>query len=226
MSISAPHFLLHTEAKLAAVCAASAAGDSLADGAASSGGGWRFMLKLPSGETSLEAADEEADASGERLELLALVRGLEALEQPSRVTLVTASDHVQRGLRFGLAQWRENGWHWERFGRMSPVKNCDLWQRIDRLTDIHQLDCRAGRMATADDLAPAPAARVVHHRGQRLRFDEPAIGCRNDQITSTKPVRAQSRRSKVHGPVELGSVVLGALSRLVSRYVRSRITAR
>ncbi len=79
-----------------------------------------------------EAADAEPDAQGERLELLAVVRGLEALEQPSRVTLVTPSKYVNRGLTYGLEEWRANDWQWEHFGEMVPVKNRDLWQRVDR----------------------------------------------------------------------------------------------
>ena len=164
MSVPAPHFLLFSEAPLA-VCrdqAASSAGHA-------SSSGWRFALQRESGDTALEASDDEPEASPERLELLAIVRGLEALDQPSRVTLVTASRSVQRGLSFGLAQWRENDWHWERYGRMTPVKNGDLWQRLDRLLEIHSVKCRPSRSASADDLAPPP--RRALGRGRTLRVD-------------------------------------------------------
>ena len=67
-----------------------------------SSGRWRFLLESVDGRSVLEASDEEQGVAGERLELLAVVRGLEALEQPSRVTLVTSSRHVSRGFRFGL----------------------------------------------------------------------------------------------------------------------------
>src|SRR4029079_19036769 len=96
MSVSAPHFLLYAEAA------------THADSAVCDAGRWRFVLQLPNGETSLEAADEEHDATPERLELLAVVRGLEALGQPSRVTLLSGSRAIRRGLEHGLAQWREN----------------------------------------------------------------------------------------------------------------------
>ena len=110
MSVTAPHFLLYAEAAQAADCAASNAGR------------WRFVLQLPGGETSLEAADEEPEAGSERLELLAVIRGLEALEAPSRVTLLSGSRQIRRGLEFGLSQWRENDWQWERYGRMTPME--------------------------------------------------------------------------------------------------------
>jgi ribonuclease HI len=146
MTVPAPHFLLFSEAS-----------DRPADDASASGR-WRFVLEAVDGSETLEAGDDELETSAERLELLAIVRGLEALDQPSRVTLVTRSRHVSRGMRFGLEQWRENDWQWERFGQMIPVKNADLWQRIDHALGIHRVDCRAWKLESSDDLAP-PAPR-------------------------------------------------------------------
>src|SRR5688572_12883363 len=83
-------------------------------------GGWRFILRASDGAKALEAADAEPDARGERLELLAVVRGLEAIDQPSRVTLITPSSYVKRGLVYGLHEWRDYGWMWERFGELAP----------------------------------------------------------------------------------------------------------
>jgi ribonuclease HI len=174
MSVPAPHFLLYAEAAplpSPAYAGGSRAGVSGLD----EGGRWRFVLRLPGGETSLEAADEEPEATAERLELLAVVRGLEALSQPSRVTLLTGSRHLRRGLEFGLSQWRENDWQWERYGRMSPIKNCDLWQRLDRLLEIHVVQSQPTRLEKADDLAspPAAASRKTTSRGRHVRIDSP-----------------------------------------------------
>jgi ribonuclease HI len=165
MSVPAPHFLLYSQAALA----------SRDD---SPTGRWRFVLRRPGSEESLEAADEEPETSSERLELLAIIRGLEALGERSRVTLVAPSRYVQRGLEFGLSQWRESDWQWERYGRMTPVKNSDLWRRLARLVEIHTVQCRPGRLNQADDLAPArprPEAGSIQSetRGRKLRFDQP-----------------------------------------------------
>jgi len=165
MSVPAPHFLLFSEA--APTAAAAAAGH------------WRFVLKEPGGDVSLEASDNEQAAGAERLELLAIVRGLEALDQPSKVTLMTGSRDIQRGLSFGLSHWREHDWQWERYGQMTPVKNADLWQRIDRLLEIHDVACRPRRLEGADDLAaparPHSASSVIRTpRGKRLRIDKSA----------------------------------------------------
>jgi len=126
------------------------------------------------GETMLEAADEEPESDPSRLELLAVVRGLEALDQPSRVTLVTSSRYVTRGLRFGLEEWRENNWQWERFGEMQRVRNWDLWQRIDRAMSYHRVDCRTWRFDLADEGPPAchlaPHATPSSARGESRPF--------------------------------------------------------
>jgi len=100
------------------------------------------VLQSLDGSSRLEAADAEPAVGGERLELLAVVRGLEALEQPSRVTLVTPSKYVSRGLSNGLEDWRENDWNWEHHGQMVPIKNRDLWQRLDRALAFHRVQCR------------------------------------------------------------------------------------
>jgi ribonuclease HI len=143
MPASQPHILLFSEA------------DSSPQ---RSTGRWHFLLESIQGETLVEASDEEPGTHGERLELLAVVRGLEALDQPSRVTLVTPSRQVSRGLRAGLDEWRRNGWRWERDGRMVPVKNRDLWQRIDWAMRFHEVQCRSWRIDLAHQ-APQPAPR-------------------------------------------------------------------
>ena len=118
------------------------------------------------------------NAQGERLELLAVVRGLEALEQPSRVTLVTPSKYVNRGLTYGLAEWRANDWQWEHFGEMVPVKNRDLWQRVDRALAYHQLECRTWRFdlphAAPDSSAHGHAAARSTARRARRAAARPA----------------------------------------------------
>jgi hypothetical protein len=103
------------------------------------------VLRTADGSGRLVVDDVEPNTQGERLELLAVVRGLESLEQPSTVTLLTRSNYVREGIRYGVSEWRENGWRWENFGRMVPVKNADLWQRIDRALEFHKVECRLRR---------------------------------------------------------------------------------
>jgi ribonuclease HI len=132
MSVRAPHFLLFSEARRQGEV-----------------GEWRFVLRAADGSECVEAQDREPRARGDRLELLALVRGLEALDQPSRVTLLTRSPYVERGLSRGLDDWRQNGWSWEYFGQMAPIVNRDLWQRVDRALDFHAIEVNGRRFDPA-----------------------------------------------------------------------------
>ncbi len=147
MHAARPHFLLLSEATRQ-----------------QSQGRWRFVLQALDGSEHLEAADAEQEMPRERLELLAVVRGLEALPGPSRVTLVTHSPYIQRGLASGLPDWRASGWQWERFGEMVPIQNRDLWQRVDRALEFHKVECRTWRFdkphaAPTTDQAESPSAR-------------------------------------------------------------------
>jgi ribonuclease HI len=129
MNSTAPHYLLFTEAKDVSQTE-------------TGHGRWRFVLEKIGSSTRIEESDNEPGVRGERLQLLAVVRGLEVLEQRSRVTLITSSKYVGRGIRRGLTLWRQNDWQWERFGQMALIKNHDLWQRIDQAMQIHQINCR------------------------------------------------------------------------------------
>jgi ribonuclease HI len=104
-------------------------------------GRWRFVLRPSDGSAGVEAADVEPDVWGQRLELLTVVRALESLNQPSRVTLIGCSHYVEQGILFGLTEWRENGWRWEYFGQMVAVRDSDLWQRMDGVLKFHRVEC-------------------------------------------------------------------------------------
>jgi ribonuclease HI len=127
-------------------------------------GDWHFVLQSADGRPQIEVEDAEPAIQGERLELLTVIRGLEAIDRPARVTLQTASAYVRRGIKYGLDEWRTNNWHWERHGEMVPVKNGDLWRRLDRALKVHQVNCQlirsdAIRSDAARPKAPQPAAR-------------------------------------------------------------------
>jgi ribonuclease HI len=156
-----PHFLLFSEAWVD--------GDQ---------GNWRFVLTPVGAGESLSAVDAENDACLERLELLAVVRGLEAIDQPARVTLVTNSRYVNRGLKHGLADWRASDWHWERFGQLVPVRHADLWRRVDRALQFHELDCRLWRFQSHAEPLSAPETThgefAVTKRRRAARHSQPA----------------------------------------------------
>jgi ribonuclease HI len=103
---------------------------------------WHFKLKEANGVKQFQAVDVEPDVSGERLDLLTIIRALESLDQPSRVTLTSCSPYIRQGMQYGIPEWRENKWQWEFFGYMVPIKHADLWRRMDHLLQVHSVECR------------------------------------------------------------------------------------
>ena len=140
---SAPHFLLLTDTdQFDEQTSPATAGQHSIAQTNIAGGRWHFVLEPIHNGVRIEADDIEPGVFGERLNLLAVVRGIEALEQPSNVTLITPSRYVGRGIRRDIRVWKENNWQWDRFGRRVSVKHADLWQRIERAMQFHQIDCR------------------------------------------------------------------------------------
>lgn len=155
---------------------------------------WKVTLKDANGDVLFEASDAEPDTQGERLELLAVVRGLEALDQPARVTLATPSRYVRRGLAYGLEEWKANNWSWEWFGRMVPIKNRDLWQRLDQALKFHEVQCRYWRIDPPQDWLRRPQA-------EQSTALEPQLVRKNSfdrataQTSLTGPIAQKSRRN-------------------------------
>lgn len=101
-------------------------------------GVWCFTLESLTGESLIEAEDREAGDLN-RLSLLAAVRGLEAIDGQSIVSLISNNRYLIRSLDSSLPRWRENDFLWEDFGRKVAVQNADLWRRIDRTLGIHEV---------------------------------------------------------------------------------------
>ncbi|QDS88242.1 Ribonuclease HI [Rosistilla ulvae] len=129
---------------------------------------WRFSLETILGQSVVEASDHEP-CDLNRLALLAVVRGLEALDGPSCVTMMCSNRYVIHGLRNGLSAWRETRFSWDHFGRMVTIPNADLWRRIDRALDIHQVSTcwlsaaflsQGRNAARMPESRPAPLDRI------------------------------------------------------------------
>jgi len=149
------------------------------------------------------ATDSESTDCGERLELLAVVRGLEALDQPARVTLVTRSRYVSRGIKKGLAEWRSNNWQWERFGRLVPVRDHDLWRRVDQALRFHQIDCQPWQFEEAEPAADSAPAHRLRRPVQRLeRADGMSLPSEPDQPRSVRGSVGLSQRRRRLGLME------------------------
>ena len=99
-------------------------------------GGWGAVLRYGTREKELSGG--EKSTTNNRMELTAVIKGLEALKEPCEVRLVTDSTYVADGLSKGWARsWQQNGW---RKADKKPALNPDLWERLLQLSDIHRLD--------------------------------------------------------------------------------------
>ena len=98
-------------------------------------GGWGALLKY--GPRAKEiCGGEAAGTTNNRMELMAAIQALESLTRPAMVRLHTDSSYVRNGIVSWLPNWKRNGW---RTADKKPVKNADLWQRLDAATQRHQV---------------------------------------------------------------------------------------
>ncbi|MEK6235524.1 MAG: hypothetical protein N2C14_12520, partial [Planctomycetales bacterium] len=90
--------------------------------------------------------DEEPGLSRERAELRTFAWAMEALDQPSRISIFSDNSWIRRAFRENLQHWRENDWQWELHGEMTDIPNADLWKRIDQALCFHEVECRLSRL--------------------------------------------------------------------------------
>jgi ribonuclease HI len=114
-----PHVVIHTDG-----------GSSPNPGA----GGWAAILTFGDHEKELKGG--EPNTTNNRMELTAAISALETLKRPCRVDLHTDSQYVRDGITRYIVKWKQNGW---RTANKEPVKNVDLWQRLDAALGSHQI---------------------------------------------------------------------------------------
>lgn len=100
-------------------------------------GGWGALLRFGEHEKELYGYDEET--TNNRMELMAAIAGLETLNEPCEVVLTTDSQYVRQGITTWIKGWKAKGW---KTAAKKPVKNQDLWQRLDEATNKHDVDWR------------------------------------------------------------------------------------
>ena len=100
-------------------------------------GGWAALLRTGAHEREISGA--EAHTTNNRMELTAVIRALEALKRPVQARVYTDSEYVRRGVTEWLTAWKARGW---RTADRKPVKNQDLWQRLDELRAGHRIEWR------------------------------------------------------------------------------------
>jgi ribonuclease HI len=111
--------------------------DIYSDGACSGNpgpGGWGVLLRFQDAERELFGG--EPQTTNNRMELLAVINGLAALNRTCAVRVYTDSQYVRQGITQWIHNWKRNGW---KTSARAPVKNADLWRRLDELSGRHRV---------------------------------------------------------------------------------------
>ncbi|RNF34292.1 ribonuclease HI [Paracoccus methylarcula] len=103
-------------------------------------GGWGVLMRAMDGERIVkerELQGGEAETTNNRMELMAAISALETLTRPSEITITTDSAYVKNGVSQWIHGWKKNGW---RTAGRKPVKNIELWQRLDEARSRHKVE--------------------------------------------------------------------------------------
>ena len=97
-------------------------------------GGWGAVLRY--GSTERELSGGEPLTTNNRMEMMAAIAALEALKRPSQVAITTDSEYLKKGITVWIHGWKKRGW---KTAAKKPVKNVDLWQRLEAAVERHQV---------------------------------------------------------------------------------------
>lgn len=98
-------------------------------------GGWGALLRFQDNEKTLKGSEKET--TNNRMELQAAISALESLSRPCVITLTTDSRYLMDGVQQWMPNWKKRGW---KTANKKPVKNEDLWRKLDKLTTEHEID--------------------------------------------------------------------------------------
>ena len=98
-------------------------------------GGWGALLRFAENEKELLGA--EVETTNNRMELMAAIKALEALSKPCKVRVTTDSVYVKNGITDWIDNWKKRNW---RTANKKPVKNVDLWQQLDEVSALHEIE--------------------------------------------------------------------------------------
>jgi ribonuclease HI len=100
-------------------------------------GGWAYILRQADSGKEVEASGGDPRTTNNKMELLAAIHAMERLDQSCRIDLYSDSQYLTKGLTEWLAGWKRRGW---KRGKNDPVKNLDLWKRLDSLQQTHTIN--------------------------------------------------------------------------------------
>ncbi len=127
-------------------------------------GGWGALLRYKGQERRIYGS--EPATTNNRMELMAAIQALESLKRPCKVHLITDSQYVRKGITEWIMQWKRRGW---KTAAKNPVKNIDLWQRLDAAMQNHEIDwewVRGHNGHVENEIADALANRAIDEMTQ------------------------------------------------------------
>ena len=98
-------------------------------------GGWGVLLRFNDHEKRL--CGGEAETTNNRMELMAVIQALESLKRECKIKLTSDSQYVLKGINEWMENWKKRGW---KTSAKKPVKNVDLWQRLDKACENHDIE--------------------------------------------------------------------------------------
>ena len=134
-------------------------------------GGWAYILRDSITLQEREGSGGESNTTNNRMELMAVIAGLSALTRSCRVDLYSDSKYVLQGLESWMHSWKKNNWRRRTSEGTKPVKNDDLWKRLDELISFHDVKFihvrgHSGHVENerCDQLAVAAAEAIMRGR--------------------------------------------------------------
>ena len=144
-------------------------------------GGWAAILRT--GEHEKELKGGEAASTNNRMELMAAISGLEALKKPCFVDLHTDSQYVRDGITRYINNWKRNGW---RTASKEPVKNQDLWQRLETARNVHMVRWHWVKGHAGDHYNERADALVHEARAEIRQGANPSLVTPHEEPTPRK----------------------------------------
>jgi ribonuclease HI len=105
-------------------------------------GGWAFILRDSDKSQEVKKSGADRHTTNNRMELTSVIKGLEEIDPPAKVLVTTDSQYVAKGLNEWMAGWKRRGWKRYANGKLEPVANLELWQRLDQLCQRLDVTCR------------------------------------------------------------------------------------
>lgn len=134
-------------------------------------GGWAFILRCDKSGKELERSNGQPEATNNQMELMAVIEGLKALNEPCEVTLFADSTYVLQGMKSWMSGWKSRGWKRKDGSKLVPVKNVELWKELDAAMQLHKIQFEhvkghAGHVENerCDELAVAAYQRYLPKR--------------------------------------------------------------